>query len=179
MSVAGCATPLEAPSAYTGERFLCGPEHAAEFAALSSACREAYLLDASCEGFASLRGEFEAQPFVVDTTLAQSFYEFDETLPTTPLSVNARGHSPYFTFRLSIDGLTEETGESGAVCQAPGAKLIGVEVRGSSSQKTLSLKTCEIERLPDGIYFAVSATFVREAGSLDMCAYLTENSPDH
>src|SRR5688500_13881476 len=126
ISVVGCAAPLEAPSAYTGERFLCGEEHAAEFAALSSTCRDAYLSDGSCEGFASLKGEFDAQPFVVDTPLFQSFYEFDETRPLTPLTATARGRSPYFTFRLSLEGLTNQTTESGTVCQAAGAKLMAI-----------------------------------------------------
>jgi hypothetical protein len=175
--VAGCATPLEAPSAYSSERFLCGPEHAAAFAALSSACRETYLRDGSCEGFASLKGEIDGQPFVVDGPLFETSYESDETRPRTPLGVNARGSTPYFAFRISISDLARTiTTESGTVLPATGSGLFGIEVRGSSNLQTMHVNSCEIEPLPDGIYVAWSANFAR-GGTIDVCSYLIAKSP--
>src|SRR5690349_13405905 len=93
MSLAACASPLDAPSAYIGERFLCTPENAAEFQALSSMCRETYLLDGSCAGFASMKGQLGGQPFVVDGPLVDAFYVYDAAHPTTVSGVTARGSS--------------------------------------------------------------------------------------
>jgi len=172
LAAAGCATPLEAPSAYAGERFLCGPEQAAEFRVLSAGCREAYLSDRSCEGFASLKGESDGQPFVVDAPLFGSFYQYNETGPTTGLTVNATGLSPYFAFRLQLYGLTREATEAGIVCRTAEARLFGIEVRGSSDQQAMALLTCDFERPEDGVYVSFSAKLAR-GGPLEACMYLT------
>jgi len=176
VSVAGCATPLEAPSAYAGERFLCGSEHAAEFQELSAACREAYLGDRSCEGYASLKGESDGQPFVVDAPLFGTYYAFGATGPAYALTVSADGLSPYFSFRLQLYGLTREVTESGViVCQTVEARLFGIEVRGASDQQAMNLNTCEIERLMDGVYVSFSARLAR-GGNIDACAYVIDKA---
>lgn len=162
LGVAGCADPLEAPSAFQEERFLCGPEHAAEFDAWATACRD----DPACPGVGSIKGEFGGQPFVADTTLFNTYYVLDSTVLA---DVGAQGTSPYFEFRISLEMLTREIVDGAERCLA-NSSLFGIEVRGSSGLQALNLKTCQFEPRLDGLYLAFTASLPR-ASFLATCMY--------
>jgi hypothetical protein len=101
VSGAGCAAPLEAPSAYGEERYLCGQEHASEFDAWASACTEVYNASRSCLGVASMKGVSAGEPFAVDSNLVASYVPSDT--PFMGLEyISADGASPYFGFSLSL-----------------------------------------------------------------------------
>jgi hypothetical protein len=176
MSIAGCATPLEAPSAYTDERYLCEPQDSAEFDAQVFACRETRLRDGSCAGFMSMQGEIGGQHFVVDSPMYESFYAYDENKPHPLETLTARARGPYFNFRMTSEKLSRVTTEGGTVCQISGANLFTLEVRGSSNNQALIVKQCEFERRADGLFYSFSAR-IALGGSLDACAYLLAPNP--
>jgi hypothetical protein len=176
ISLAGCASPLEAPSAYASERFLCEPQDSAEFDAQVSGCRESQLRDGSCVGFVSMKGNLDGQFFVTDAPLFEARYEYDETKPNVVRSVMIRARSPYFTFRFSTENLTKETTESGTVCRTIGANLFNLEARGSSYNETLVFKDCELGPRADGFYFSFAANVVA-GGNVDACTYLIAPRP--
>ena len=175
--VLGCAAPLEAPSAYTNERFLCAPQHAAEWDALVSACNERYASDRSCPGVASLRGEADGQAFVTDEPLIDAEYEYDATKPTSVGTLALTGRSPYFAFRLSADGLTVETTPgSPSRCVSGSTALFGLEVRGTSALRRTNFRTCEVTPSASGLDVAFSGTFV-VGGFLDGCVHFPPEAP--
>jgi hypothetical protein len=170
LPIGGCAAPLEAPSAYRDERYLCGPEHAAAFDAWASTCREDYLAGGSCLGIASMKGESSGEPFVIDSTLDRSYVP-EYVHPTVLELLSPAGTSPYFDFRLSLTNLRlETTAESSPVCRSD-LSLFNLEARGGSINLVMKIETCEIERRSEGLDVAFSASFVR-GGFIDACMFL-------
>jgi hypothetical protein len=175
--VLGCGAPLEAPSAYASERFLCAPEHAAEWDALVSACNERYGSDRSCPGVASLRGEADGQAFVTDEPLFAAAYEYDATKPTSVGTLSLNGRSPYFRFHFSADGLTVETTPGSPSRCVPGSSgLFGLEVRGTSALRRTNFHSCEVIPSASGIDVAFSGTFL-VGGFIDGCVHFPPEAP--
>ena len=173
----GCGAPLEAPSAYASERFLCAPERAAEWDALASACNERYASDRSCPGVASARGEIGGEAFVTDEPLVRAVFEYDPTKPTWAGTLSLRGQSPYFVFNLSADVAVETTPGSPARCAPGSSGLFGLEVRGSSALRRTNFTGCEIIPSDRGIDVTFSATFAVGGGSLEGCAHFPPEAP--
>ena len=171
----GCAAPLEAPSAYRDERYLCAPQDAAEFAALAETCKEDYSRGGSCFGVASLKGDIAGEPFVAESNLSSSYVP-DETRPNSLPVMHARARSPYFAFYISMTNLhTEQVADSSPVCRSD-VSLFGIEVRGASATHKIELASCEIEPLSDGFYVAFSGHYAR-GGAMDACLYLFPQQP--
>jgi hypothetical protein len=176
--VLSCGAPLDAPSAYTSERFLCAPEHTAEWNALVSACNERSGRDRSCPGVASFRGETDGEAFVTDEPLVDASYEYDATTPTSVVNLRLNGRSPYFGLNLSVDRVTVETTPgSPSRCVAGSSALFGLEVRGSSTVRRVNFRTCEFTSSPSGVDVAFSGTFVVGGGSLDACIHFPPEAP--
>jgi hypothetical protein len=176
MTVAGCATPLEAPSAYSDERYLCEPQDSAEFDAQMVACRDTRLRGGSCAGFVSMRGEIGEQPFVVESPLFESFYIYDETKPNALQTLAVSAQAPYFNFRLTSERVTRVTTDAGTICQTLGANLFTLEVRGSSHNQALIAKQCDFNRRADGLFYSFSAR-IALGGNLEACTYLLAPDP--
>jgi hypothetical protein len=174
--VLGCGAPLDAPSAYASERFLCAAEHAAEWDARVSACDESYSSDRSCPGVASLRGEIGGETFVTDEPLVRAVFEYDATAPTSAGNLSLRGRSPYFVFNLSADVAVETTPGSPPRCLPGSSGLFGLEVRGSSALRRTNFTTCEMISSDRGKDVTFSATFV-VGGSLEGCAHFPPEAP--
>jgi len=165
-----CAAPLDAPSAYTGERFLCAPEHAAEWDAHVSACSAQYRTDRSCPGVTSIRGELNGEIFVADSRVSIASYEYDPTKPTSLGYTRFDGASPYFKFGWSTEGLTMET--TPPLCPAAGTSLFEMAARGSSNLQRMNFDSCEFTRSTSGLYLAYRARFT-VGGFVEGCAQLT------
>jgi hypothetical protein len=167
-STAGCAEPLEAPSAYEDERYLCNAEHAAEFDAMAAACAEDFAAGGSCKGVISMKGEIDGQRFVVDDSTAVAMYR-----PTVPPrlaeSLDLYAQSPYFLFRFSILAI-DQASDGGTACVPSGA-LFNQEVRGASSIQSLRCQSCEFAWRHGGFQFAFSGTLAR-GGTLDGCMFV-------
>jgi hypothetical protein len=173
--VAGCATPLDAPSAYTNEQFLCGAEQATEFDNQVERCREANLRDGSCSGIASLKGSLDSHSLVIDSTVSHAEHsdrsgksdgnggELTET--------RLLGRTPYFSFTLSVLGrpLDPGTQEASGVCLRG---FFAVEARGGNDNMPIYLSTCDLKlRTPREMWMVFSGD-VRLRGNLDGCFYI-------
>jgi hypothetical protein len=175
LPTSGCAAPLEAPSAYRDERYLCGQEHAAAFDVWANTCREDYLAGGSCVGVASMKGESAGEPFVIDSTLDRSYVP-ENMHPTVLELLSPAGTSPYFTFRISVTNLRlETTAESSGACRSD-LSLFNMEARGGSINLVMKIETCEIEQRSGGLDVAFSASFVR-GGFIDACMFLLPQTP--
>jgi hypothetical protein len=171
-SLAGCAEPLEAPSAYSQERYLCGASSKAEFDAWAEDCRQDYLADGSCLGVASMQGTVDGDPFVIDSRLSAS-YTTDAADPFSLGLINARGASPYSFFYISITSL-ERLDERSEFCRTA-ASLFGLEVRGASFTRRAIIDKCSFEPRAEGWYVAFTSG-LSGGGYLDACLYLLPES---
>jgi hypothetical protein len=70
-SLARCGDPIDAPSAFSAERCVCGPEHAAEFDALVEECRTLRQTDV-CGGVLSMRGSIDSEDVVMDARVSSA-----------------------------------------------------------------------------------------------------------
>jgi hypothetical protein len=175
----GCAAPLEAPSAYVGERFLCRPEHAVEFDALVDDCRRADLRDGSCDGVASLKVDLTTQHAIIDSQLQIADYSPD---PRDPImrSLGGEGKSPYFNFHLSLGITTDslsaggETSPALEACRRPpvGSSTIGFDVRGASDTLAFNMTSCEVSDA-DGLRLTYGGDIVR-GGTLEVCLFVLQ-----
>jgi hypothetical protein len=98
----GCASPLDAPSIYESELFLCAPDQADRFRVELERCRNEYQRDGSCGGLVSFTGRLYEQPLVVDARFDVS--RFEDLLRADGVrirnEVKLSGISPYFRFRV-------------------------------------------------------------------------------
>jgi hypothetical protein len=175
--VAGCATPIDAPSAYADQQFLCGAEKAAEFDHQVERCREASLRDGSCSGIVSLNGVLDTYQVVIDATVTQATYsektgksdgsggELSET--------RVLGHAPYFSFTLSVLSRPLDPG----IQEAPGVcrdlrGFLAIEARGGNDNMPMYYSTCDLKlRTPQEIWMVFSAD-VRLRGNLEGCFHI-------
>jgi hypothetical protein len=104
VAVAGCAMPVENPSVYEAQRFLCAEEHAGALQDAIEDCRDDFERDESCAGVLSFTGQLEGEPITVESRLASSEVldlrsdgEGSEIREELKLS----GSSPYFHFTIS------------------------------------------------------------------------------
>ena len=177
ISLAGCAAPLNAPSAYEGERFLCGEEHANEFDALVAECLEANLRGGACEGVASVKVDLTSQHAVVDSPLTSANYGPDPRDPVMR-AMGVRGVSPYFAYHVNMGITTASltagnvTSEADEICVRPpiGSSAVGIEVRGSSDTLAFRLTSCTVNAR-DGLRITFSGDIVR-GGTMNACAYI-------
>jgi hypothetical protein len=148
-----CVEPLEAPSAYAEQRYLCTEEYAGERAALIERCREAFLRDRSCAGVVSFRGNLQSVPVVVES-LAETgaFAHLDSGVPGFRIFVT--GRSPYFVYEVKVSDLLDGPGIR--------RKDMGSDLRLNSRQATYrGMMTTFISQVeldtPDEVKFTLSS----------------------
>lgn len=101
--LAACAEPLDAPSAYDDQVYVCGEDAAAARDAQSGACRE----DEDCAGWVSLRGTLQDQPVTVGSVVRSVSLDASN-VPDVGFvrdSVELSAASPYFNLRLMFSDL--------------------------------------------------------------------------
>jgi hypothetical protein len=100
-----CADPIDAPSAFSAERYVCGPEHAAEFDALVEECR--VLRQTSvCRGVLSFRGDIDSEDVTLDTRITSaSIGDWPGGDPNFARTVSVLASSPYFSIKLDMNYL--------------------------------------------------------------------------
>ena len=111
----GCADPLDGPSAYETQRFLCTEERQSEWLDLVEECESQRAFDGSCGGVVSFTGVLQGQPYTVESLLKSSDVT-DVRTPENDLirsSLTMIGASPYFNFRLTFTGLGGALSEAG------------------------------------------------------------------
>ena len=101
--LAGCLSPLQAPSAFSSEVYLCDAENAAALQASIDDCQQRYAQTQSCHGIVSWRGTVDSQSVVVESDIG------DARISDTPRSDGSisrelalYGSAPYFTFSIDI-----------------------------------------------------------------------------
>jgi hypothetical protein len=173
--VAGCTTPIDAASAYTAERYLCGDEHAPEFDSQVEQCREANLRDGSCAGFVNLQGDIDEQHVVVDSNVVRATYapDGDEENGVKQWQVVVNGRAPYFSFRVTLSGVPLDPG----VREAPGGcgrtgGFLSLEARGASDTVPMYFSRCDVNLYtPDEMRIAFSSALGKR-GSVDGCFHV-------
>jgi hypothetical protein len=172
--LAGCVAPLTAPSAFTGERFLCDAEHLPEFDALMEECRQDRVTGKSCSGYVSLRATIDKQPVVVDApAVTSTSHEF--SYPEFGLSgreIFWAAFSPYFRVSINMNMirdpstglLTESIRETSST-----PDILNLEARGGNYFATLSSQGRSIQfQAADELRVAFSGRLSR-GGSVEGC----------
>jgi hypothetical protein len=96
-----CAAPIDAPSAFSGERYLCGPEHQAEFDALVEECR--LLRQTSvCRGVLSVRGSIDSEEVTLDTHLTAATFSDWPGDSAIAREIGLVAPGPYFTLKANL-----------------------------------------------------------------------------
>jgi hypothetical protein len=170
--LAGCVAPLSAPSAFTGEKFLCDPEHLPEFDVLMEECRQARLRDQSCAGYVSFRATIDKQPVVVD---APAFLSNYSDYKNAENGVSGRdvfwaAFSPYFRVSLHVN-LTRDvaTGWLSDAFDGVNLDILNLEARGGNYFAVLNgaVRTIQFQAA-DELRVEFSAHISR-GGSIEGC----------
>jgi hypothetical protein len=177
--LAHCADPIDAPPAFSGERYLCGPDHAAELDAQVEECRMA-LQTSVCRGVLSVRGNIDSEDVTLDARIVSASHEDWGGDPTIARTLALLATSPYFTIKLdvfrlavppamSISGaLPENCAPSTAAGPTP-CLLVNLEARGGNYLSAVKnvVRTIELEAPPE-IRASFSGELVR-GGYLEGC----------
>lgn len=99
----GCGDPLDAPSAYEDQVFLCEASASEERAARTATCR----LATGCAGWVSFRGVLQDQLVTVGSPLLAAELSVVEAPSLGPVreEIRLRAESPYFRLRWAFSEL--------------------------------------------------------------------------
>jgi hypothetical protein len=179
----GCAQPIEAPSAFDGEHYLCDPENVTEFDALLENCRG---LSDPCAGYMSVRGLIDSQLVIVDGPVSRATYiDLRPGAPEVGRALTLTTSAPYFElqFELRRFGIPPERSMSGPVCglnAEAACDLTGPEgmsathflnlvARGGNLFSVVTSQVREIQlETADEIRFAITADLAR-GGHVEAC----------
>ena len=106
-----CAEPLDAPSAYDDQVYVCGEDAVATREAKSVECRS----EDDCAGWVSLRGTLQDQPVTVGSPLRSVHLDASD-VPGAGLvrdSIELSADSPYFSLRLTFTALPPQRATAG------------------------------------------------------------------
>ena len=167
VGVSGCTEPIDAPSAFSDEHYLCDAEHLADFDAQVATCRKA----GSCLGYLSFRGLVDSQVVVVDApvTLVKTIRK-PELNASIANGMVIGAASPYFGVRMTFhDLVVPGVGAASNGVEGSGYDAITLEARGGNSSsnwnnsaRTIQLFTTEEDR------FSFSADLAKN-GHLEGC----------
>jgi hypothetical protein len=184
LCLARCVEPIDAPSAFSSEHYLCDEEHAAEFDAQVERCRQDHLRDQSCAGVLSLRGVFDSQPVVLDERVVKATYsdQVQQNGPTIRvMTINAI--APYFRVRFDSNfSVPPEATKSGPVpdtdCSLGGGlscgstQILNLEARGGNYLSGLvsAVREIKLETLEE-VRVKLSGGLAR-GGNIDACFHI-------
>jgi hypothetical protein len=127
--IAACASPIDAPSAYEGEQYLCDDSHAALWSAEVEACRSAHADDGSCAAAMSFRGVIDKQAVVMSMRASMGTIIDDIDSAGAPIrGVRVVGPTPYF--RCSLTYSFVRRGQSGV--PVSNTSNLNLEARGGN-----------------------------------------------
>jgi hypothetical protein len=187
LGAAHCADPIDAPSAFSGERYLCGPEHAAEFEALVEECRTLRQTSV-CGGVLSLRGNIDSEDVILDAHLEPVAFSTLAGDPAISGELNLVAAAPYFSLKLklmyfAIPPLTSVSGLLPANCAALPTNdsgtcfVVNLEARGGNylSSVVNVYRTVELETVNEKrITFTGDLT---RGGYIDGCVHAFMPAP--
>jgi len=171
-----CAAPLEAPSAFESERFLCGEENRAEFEALLDACHADHSANASgCQGVLSMRGDIDSQAVVLDASVSRINYGINHVLGTIPTRFVVYFEAPYFTGRLDMQ--PESTEEGPVAGGLSSSTYLNLEARGGNYLSSVEQPSYAFElQTLDEVRGSLSGELGR-GGFIETCFHLFPPSP--
>jgi hypothetical protein len=183
-ALAGCVAPLEAPSAFDDQQYLCDPGHADAWRARIESCRDAFAADGSCLGVISLRGILDNENVVMDSPVTRLV--ITDTPNRDGVVVRdyfVSGRAPYFDFSLDLTGFAVPPAHSAngiiiatATCNPdPGTDLVcfngvlNIEVRGGTELLRLQtlVRNIRVETVSE-LEFNFSSDLAR-GGNLSGC----------
>ena len=180
--LAGCVSPLHAPSAFSSEEYLCDAENAPALQASIDNCRQLYAQDQSCHGIVSWRGTVDSQPVLVDSDIG------DARISDSPRSDGSisrelalYGRAPYFTFSVDITEFDAAPGKStsgpviSAGCASPDAAkscnvgILNLEARGGTYLSPINslIRDVQVDTAAE-LSVGFSGTLAR-GGSIEGC----------
>jgi hypothetical protein len=185
---AHCADPVDAPPAFSGERYLCGPEHAAEFEALVEDCRTLRQTSV-CGGVLSLRGNIDSEDVTLDGHLGSvEFSSVAGVDPSVSGGLVLRAPAPYFDLTLNlrylaVPPLTSLSGLLPASCATSPSDatetclIVNLEARGGNylSSTVNVYRTVELETASER-RMSFTGDLVR-GGSVDGCFHAFVTAP--
>jgi hypothetical protein len=98
----GCAAPIDAPSAFSEEQYLCNADRIDEFNARVEVCRRVRASGGACGGYLSFQGIVDSQPVVVDSAISRVDSQTQTTAGVVRNGLILWSSSPYFDFRFSL-----------------------------------------------------------------------------
>jgi hypothetical protein len=167
--VAGCASPIDAPSAYEGQQYLCDEAHAASWDARVEACRSAHAVDGSCAAAVSFRGNIDHHDVVGSMQADVGTFIGDVDSSGVPIRMlHVAGPTPYF--RLAITYGFFLRGQPGR--PAGNISNMNLEARGGNYLVGLIEKEHAILVDTDEEFAFSVASNLSRGGSFDGCLHL-------
>ena len=115
--LSACVSPLEAPSAFSDQIYLCGPQNAALRDAALAQCRET---DAQCQGVVSFKATIDDQPVTVGSPISHSgITDVGRQDGSTAREIFVFGQAPYFTFSFDLPGFEAPPGHTASGIYVP------------------------------------------------------------
>lgn len=140
-----CADPLEAPSAFSDERFLCDDSSRPEFDSQVARCRAARTRDPSaCSGVFSLRGVVDSEPVVIDSLISRAFYQNKQLQGIADFQMVVVARSPYFSVNLDMISNDRTPPTSAALIAS---SYLNLEARGGNYLSSLKNETYDLQVL--------------------------------
>jgi len=169
----GCVAPVDAPSAFSTEHYLCEGENLALFDAMVEQCRDEMHQGAPCAGVMSLRGVVDSQAVVADSRVTRVFFADEPTGNGNRMrAIDVTGVAPYFSMRITLYGFEADEGRVPALPLAPPRDVVNFEARGANylSQIVDQIRVVEVNER-DEMRAKVSGRLTR-GGTVDMCFHL-------
>ena len=176
-----CVAPLEAPSAFDDQQYLCGPENAPALEARLAECRATY---DQCRGVISFRGVVDNQPVKVGSLITiVGTTDIQRVDGTTSRAFLIHGRAPYFTFSFDLPQFDAPPGhtKSGVYipdltnCLGTGNGLgceravLNLEVRGGTYLSSLDSLNRDIQiETSDELRVGLTGHLLR-GGSVEAC----------
>jgi len=183
-----CVAPIDAPSAFSEESYLCDAAHIAEFDAHVEECRLEWAIDRSCAGYMSFRGIADLQAIVLDGRVSSATFVAAGQTEEPGRQFTLTADAPYFEFVLKLNhfGIPPEKSKSGYICDlnasAPddicasslqagqtSGEVLNLEARGGNLLALLTSQWREIEiETADELRLTLTANLAR-GGQIEGC----------
>lgn len=160
----GCASAIDAPSAYETTTYLCDDAHAAEWAAEIEACRA--LGDEGCAGIMSVRGVVDEQPVRASNRVESAVESVDQSDEGPVRSFRLSGRTTYFRLALTCQFLRDGRPPSSLTSN------LNLEARGGNYLVGLARPAQSIQvDSPGEFAFRVQSSLTR-GGTFEGCFHL-------
>jgi hypothetical protein len=172
-----CAEPIDAPSAFTEEQFLCDAEHIDAFNALVAACRDTRAQSGSCAGYLSFRGTVDSQPVVLDSVVTKVDNQFPVFQGVRQNGLIVWSSAPYFDIRFSLVDRIKPGSLQLAAAGESNVDFVDIVARGGNYLTNWSNETRTIEIATEEELRFTFSTDLSRGGHLDGCLDIFPPAP--